>query len=172
MMLPLFLAALGLTILWLYFRAHAHAPMDTIPGPPGWPLIGNLLQLTSGKIYLLFAEWTKTYGSVFQLHIGKERIVVVNDYEAIYEVLVTKGEDFGGRKPGFRANFISNYSPGIFDIDPCEQWKTTRKLIHGSLKAFGSGMGQIECLTLEMIDQMMSWFDESNKAPIDPYHHI
>ena len=172
MMMLLTMAALGLAALWLYFRVHSHTSMDTIPGPARWPLIGNLLQLTSGNIHLLLTEWVKTYGSVFQLCIGSERILVVNDIEALNEVLVSKSKEFGGRKPGFRANFINNYSLGVLNMDPCEQWMTTRKLIHGSLKAFGSGMGRIEHLTLEMTDQLMSWFDESNKAPIDPYHHI
>jgi hypothetical protein len=32
------------------------------PGPPGWPLIGNVLDMPHIRPWLTFAEWGKKYG--------------------------------------------------------------------------------------------------------------
>ena len=32
------------------------------PGPPGWPLIGNLLDMPRSEAWHVFNQWTKQYG--------------------------------------------------------------------------------------------------------------
>jgi hypothetical protein len=32
------------------------------PGPPGWPLIGNVLDMPHIRPWLIFTEWGKKYG--------------------------------------------------------------------------------------------------------------
>ena len=34
------------------------------PGPPGWPILGNLLDLND-RSWLKFTEWKKTYGQFY-----------------------------------------------------------------------------------------------------------
>ncbi len=32
------------------------------PGPPGWPIVGNLFDLTEERPWLVYSEWSKQYG--------------------------------------------------------------------------------------------------------------
>ncbi len=33
------------------------------PGPKGWPIIGNLLDLPSEQAWVKFRDWSRTYGT-------------------------------------------------------------------------------------------------------------
>jgi hypothetical protein len=35
------------------------------PGPKGFPIIGNLLDMPTDKPWLVYNQWSKTYGSFF-----------------------------------------------------------------------------------------------------------
>ena len=73
------------------------------PGPPGLPLVGNLLQLSKLQ-FLQFTEWSQKYGQyfeceripssdiveigpVFSLNLAGQNVVVLNNFEAAYELL-------------------------------------------------------------------------------------
>ncbi|GAB1727867.1 hypothetical protein NU195Hw_g2186t1 [Hortaea werneckii] len=55
------------------------------PGPPLWPLVGNLLQIPTSKAYLKFTEWAHTYGPIFALKLGPQDLVILNTASAVHE---------------------------------------------------------------------------------------
>jgi hypothetical protein len=50
-------------------RKGKHLP----PGPPGWPIIGNLLDMPSERSWIKFNEWAKRYGILIACHQFEER---------------------------------------------------------------------------------------------------
>ena len=42
-------------------------------------------------------EMAKTYGNVFSINLGGQRVVVLNGFKAVREALVKKAEAFAGR---------------------------------------------------------------------------
>lgn len=56
------------------------------PGPPSWPLIGNLFRLTAKHPWLRFTEWKETYGRLVYLHGLGVSILVLNDVELVAEL--------------------------------------------------------------------------------------
>lgn len=64
--------AIVLTTLYFfnYLRKRVHDYRTRLPlprGPPGWPIIGNVLDMPSEQEWFKFTEWRDTYGSLLCL---------------------------------------------------------------------------------------------------------
>jgi hypothetical protein len=58
--IDLFPLGLGLIALRWYVR---RTPLPLPPGPRGWPIIGNLLDMPSGDFGKAYTEWVGMYGA-------------------------------------------------------------------------------------------------------------
>uniref|UniRef100_A0A804JBW2 Ent-kaurene oxidase n=3 Tax=Musa acuminata subsp. malaccensis TaxID=214687 RepID=A0A804JBW2_MUSAM len=81
-------------ILLVARRRRSNSP----PAVPGWPLIGNLLQLKEKKPHLTFAKWAATYGPIYTIRTGTSTVVVLNSTELAKEAMVTKFSSISTRK--------------------------------------------------------------------------
>jgi hypothetical protein len=55
--------ALAILALWLLKKVTEKKPLGRpIPGPKGWPIIGNLLDVPTEVEYQVFSMWKKKYG--------------------------------------------------------------------------------------------------------------
>ena len=56
--------ALAVIALWLLKKVSEKKPLGRpIPGPKGWPIIGNLLDVPTELEYQVFSRWQKKYGA-------------------------------------------------------------------------------------------------------------
>ncbi|KAJ7476784.1 cytochrome P450 [Mycena latifolia] len=76
-------ATLSLVCLALYRRGPS-SPRP--PGPPGLPLVGNLLQLTDDS-WNLFTKWKAAYGPIVHINLGGQEVVILNTFESAAELL-------------------------------------------------------------------------------------
>uniref|UniRef100_A0A3B4ES68 Cytochrome P450 2K1-like n=1 Tax=Pundamilia nyererei TaxID=303518 RepID=A0A3B4ES68_9CICH len=107
------------------------------PGPRPLPLLGNLLQIDLKRPYKTLHELSKTYGSVFTVYLGTNKVVVLAGYEAVREALVNYAVEFGERNvsPIFKD---LNRGHGILFANG-ESWKELRRFALATLKDFGMG---------------------------------
>ncbi|KAH9856137.1 cytochrome P450 [Lenzites betulinus] len=61
--------------------------LPTAPGPPGWPLIGNLLDVPLERSWIVFAQWSEKYGDLIMLNLLGRRLLVVNSLTHACELL-------------------------------------------------------------------------------------
>jgi len=55
--------ALAVIAIWLLKKVTEKKPLGRpIPGPKGWPIIGNLLDVPTELEYQVFSRWQKKYG--------------------------------------------------------------------------------------------------------------
>ncbi|KAK7019263.1 cytochrome P450, partial [Favolaschia claudopus] len=71
-----------------------------LPGPSGFPLVGNLFQMRAGHARSL-AEWTQIYGGMFRLNLGEREAVIINTYADMNKTLIQQGAAFQSR-PEFK----------------------------------------------------------------------
>nr|P37124.1 RecName: Full=Cytochrome P450 77A2; AltName: Full=CYPLXXVIIA2; AltName: Full=Cytochrome P-450EG5 [Solanum melongena]CAA50646.1 CYP77A2 [Solanum melongena] len=69
------------------------------PGPPGWPVVGNLLQVArSGKpFFQIMRELRQKYGPIFTLRMGTRTMIILSNADLVHEALILKGQVFATR---------------------------------------------------------------------------
>ncbi|XP_076818420.1 cytochrome P450 2U1-like isoform X2 [Clavelina lepadiformis] len=117
-----------LSIYW--YRRPANSP----PGPRGipffgmYPFVGKFMERT-------MAKWKKTYGPVMLVRMGLQDMLVLNDFESIYQALVKQPTKFSGRP---RSPLLEELTQGggmaMADYGPL--WKSQRKFGVTTLRGF------------------------------------
>ncbi|XP_078593035.1 cytochrome P450 2U1-like [Branchiostoma floridae x Branchiostoma japonicum] len=112
------------------------------PGPPGWPVLGNLPSLAQNA-HLQLTAWRGTYGDVFSVKMGLQDAVVVSGKDAIREALVRKAEHFSSRPDLFLLRRNQQHN-GLVMSPYGDQWKVLRRFSMSTLRSFGMGTGTME----------------------------
>ncbi|KAK2489463.1 hypothetical protein MC885_006270 [Smutsia gigantea] len=132
-------------------RIRTRTPGHLPPGPAPLPLLGNLLQLRPGALYLGLLRLSEKYGPVFTVYLGPwRRVVVLVGHKAVQEAL-------GGHAEEFRV-FFSNG----------ERWRQLRKFTLHALRDLGMGKREGEELIQEEARCLVEAFQETEGQPFDP----
>ena len=106
-----------------------------LPGPRGWPVLGNLPQIRAATFHLQLADWAREYGRAFRLQLANRQVLVLADHEAVAAVLRDRPEGFRrtdrleavGQEMGLKA--------GLFGVNG-DVWKRQRRMV---MAAFDPG---------------------------------
>ena len=102
--------------------------IDDLPSPRGLPLLGNLLQIDKPHIHAQIETWERRYGSLFTFRLGRQRLLVVADHQAMGAILRDRPEGFR-RTPRFaRVAGEIGLGAGVFGAEG-EAWKRQRKMV-------------------------------------------
>ena len=142
-----------------------------IPGPFGWPVLGNLPNLGS-KPHKRLTEYRSKYGDVYQITMGSCPTIVLNGIKTIKQALVKQSEDFAGRPDFYSFKFIANgNSMGFSDYGP--KWKMHRRIAQNALALCANKKyNPIEEAILMEAKFLVGNLLKSNGAPIDPHNEI
>ncbi|XP_070618730.1 cytochrome P450 1A5-like [Erythrolamprus reginae] len=132
----IFAAVFCLLLLLLKLRQRIPAGLRKLPGPSGYPLIGNLLDLGKNP-HLALTQLSQKYGDVMLIHLGARPVVVLSGSETIKQALVKQGGDFAGRPDLYSFKFIGDGKTFTFGRNSEESWRLRRKLAQNALKSFG-----------------------------------
>ncbi|XP_025015186.2 cytochrome P450 77A3 [Ricinus communis] len=94
-LLALFISGL---IFLFSFRAKSKR-LNLPPGPPGWPIVGNLFQVArSGKPFFQYIEdLIPKYGPIFTLRMGTRTLIIITEAKLVHEALIERGSLFATR---------------------------------------------------------------------------
>ncbi|XP_073442615.1 cytochrome P450 2C7-like isoform X2 [Dendrobates tinctorius] len=142
-------------------RVHPNYP----PGPKPWPIVGNFPILDMQKPYLSFQELSKTYGPVFSITIGVQKMVVLCGYDVVKEALVNHAEYFSER-PNWPA--FTDYSRGYgMALSNGHQWKAMKRFTLSTLRDFGVGKRIMEDKINEEANCLVQTFKSYKGEPFD-----
>lgn len=136
----------------VFSRQHAvPAGYRSVPGPRGWPIVGNTYQLNARPQRQL-REWAQQYGELFRLRMGFQDWVFINSFAPPppWKVGVHRGRiDSGACSPDAVKDILDRQSaatssrlpsPVISDLlsgglrmllmPYCERWRKLRGLVH------------------------------------------
>ncbi|XP_007537964.2 cytochrome P450 2A13 [Erinaceus europaeus] len=136
------------------------------PGPTPLPFIGNYLQLDTEHMYNSLMKLRERYGSVFTVHMGHRRIVVLCGYNAVKEALVDQAEEFSGRGENAIIDWLFKGYGVAFSNG--ERAKQLRRFSITTLRDFGVGKRGIEERIQEEAGFLIESFRATKGAFIDP----
>jgi cytochrome P450 len=125
--------------------------IEELPGPRGWPILGNLPQIRKSRLHQALEAWRQRYGDYFQIQLGRRRFLVVADPQAITAMLRDRPE-------GFRRNSLMETIGaemginGVFGANG-EAWIRQRRLVMAAftpakIKSYFPSLAQVSARLL------------------------
>ncbi|XP_014666149.1 PREDICTED: cytochrome P450 2B5-like [Priapulus caudatus] len=120
--------------------------------------------------HVAFMRWATTYGSVVGVQLGAERVVVLNDSDAVRDALVKQADVFDGR-PQLYVFEKLNAGRGLFSREG-KQWQEQRKFNIRCLRNLGMGKHNIEERTRIEARALVDIIRNQDGAAFDPHCHL
>ncbi|CCM01203.1 uncharacterized protein FIBRA_03251 [Fibroporia radiculosa] len=89
------LAALGVALVSLILSGKRKGPLP--PGPKGWPIIGNVLDMPSSYQWKTYTQWAEKWGDIISVTLLGQPIVVVSSLEHATELLERRSTLYSDR---------------------------------------------------------------------------
>ena len=99
-----------------------------LPGPPGVPVFGNLLQIKASRVHLQMEQWSADFGSIYRLRLGKRRVIVVGDHELVSMALRDRPDGFRRTSRLEEIWTELGLAGGVFGANG-EVWKRQRRMV-------------------------------------------
>ncbi len=105
--------------------------LSDLPGPKGWPVVGNTLQVKLPQLHLDMERWLAEYGPMLKVRLGRNDLMVVSDHE-INSILFRDRPD-GFRRPSQLLETVveMGIKPGVFSAEG-ESWANQRRMVMAS----------------------------------------
>ncbi|XP_066533312.1 cytochrome P450 2K1-like isoform X1 [Hoplias malabaricus] len=162
-------ALLGILLMLLsvlYFfssRSRSQKKEKEPPGPKPLPILGNLLHLDLKRPHLSLLSMSKQYGSVFTVHLGPRKVVVLSGYETIKQALVNRAEEFENRDLN---PLFTEYNQGYGILfSNGKNWKTMRRFTLSTLRDLGMGKKGSEEKIIEETCYLREVFEQFKGKP-------
>ncbi|GAB7355126.1 hypothetical protein MBLNU459_g5701t1 [Dothideomycetes sp. NU459] len=119
-----------LTATLLYdFQKWYHMP----PGPIPIPFIGNKHLIPRSKPWLQFEDWSRVYGPIFTIWIGRTPTVILSDPAIAVDLLEKRSTVYSSRPRMVAMGELYNDNAGILVQPYGKDWSLRRKLLHHAM---------------------------------------
>lgn len=96
MALELVLCVAAIILLWRLGQI-GRRPSKYPPGPPTWPLVGNLFQMPKHQGHKQFAKWAEQYGPIYSLILGTKVLIVLSEDRVVKDLLDKRSAVYSSR---------------------------------------------------------------------------
>lgn len=102
-----------------------------LPGPPGWPVLGNSFQIERARVHRDVERWAKMYGPIFRMRLGRRDQLVIADHAVLSAAMRDRPDGFE-RSPLSRSIGVEMRLPqGVFSAEG-EDWMRQRRMVMAS----------------------------------------
>ncbi|GLJ19346.1 hypothetical protein SUGI_0348540 [Cryptomeria japonica] len=122
-------AGVLLVILFIFLKKKSkrRVTLALPPGPPGWPIIGNIFQLGDKPHQSLFLLAQK-YGPLMTIKLGMQTTLVVSSPSMVREVLKNNAQSFSSRTINTVTRVFSYQGTSLFWSPYGPRWLLLRKI--------------------------------------------
>ena len=106
-----------------------------LPGPKGWPVLGNLAQIKPAQFHLQLGRWADEHGRNYQIRLGRTRVFVTADHQAVTAMLRDRPDGFGRTQRLQAVGIEMGLKPGLFGTNG-DAWRRQRRMV---MAAFDPG---------------------------------
>jgi cytochrome P450 len=110
--------------------ASATRRLSDLPGPPGLPLIGNLLQVDPPRMHQILEQWSRQYGECFRFRITNRRYLAISNPQTVAAVLRDRPDGFQ-RTARFSTAAREMLFDGVLAANG-ERWRRQRPMVMAS----------------------------------------
>lgn len=103
------------------------------PGPLPLPFIGNKLDIPKSKPWLQFDQWSKRYGPIFTIWIGRKPTLVISDPQVAVDLMEKRSAKYSSRPRMVVMGEVYNGNASILTQPYGKGWSVRRKLLHQAL---------------------------------------
>ncbi|XP_050228543.1 cytochrome P450 76A2-like [Mercurialis annua] len=150
------------SILLLFNRRRNSAFRSRFPpGPPGWPIIGNLLDLGSMP-HRTLTDLKKKYGDILGLKLGSLNTMVILSAKAASELFKNHDLAFAERSLTITMR-VHGYDRGSLALAPYgSYWRVMRRLVTVDMLV-NKKINETVSIRRKCIDDMLRWIGEESK---------
>ncbi|KAL9241220.1 hypothetical protein vseg_015353 [Gypsophila vaccaria] len=153
----------AIPVITLICRRNAHI-RRLPPGPRGWPIIGNMLDLGTMP-HRALAELGKKYGPVIWLRLGAQKIVVIQTAKAASEFFKHYDTSFPDRNIN-EAMSVYDYHKGSLILAPYgPHWRRMRKMLTSEMLS-SKRINEAEFVREKCVDDLISWIDAAGSNSV------
>jgi cytochrome P450 len=105
--------------------------MQDVPGPRGFGLVGNMLQINAMQFHVTVEKWAREFGPVYKFSIGRDQFLVVTDSSLITS-LSRDRPDALQRNARLSDRLVELGVSGVFTSEG-DDWRKQRKLVMRAL---------------------------------------
>jgi hypothetical protein len=118
-----------------YFFIHKRNNGRLPPGPPGWPIIGNLLDFLRPGVpeYRHWLEHKDKYGPISSVNVMGQTMVILHDQNAAKDLLEKSSKKTSGRPHMEFAHNLAGYGRYATNQGYNDNFRAQRKLMHQQL---------------------------------------
>ncbi|KLO17442.1 cytochrome P450 [Schizopora paradoxa] len=110
---------------WLKLLQQRKSP-NYPPGPKGYPLIGNMLEMMVSEMWEVARKWRSSYGEFIYLKSLNQTVFVINSYEIAVELLEKRSLNYSDRPSTITLSELQQWD-WAFTMKPYgEEWRRLR----------------------------------------------
>lgn len=103
------------------------------PGPRPLPFVGNKPLIPTSSPWIQFEKWSRTYGPIFTLWIGRRPTIIISDPNVAVDLLEKRSNKYSSR-PRFVVMGELYWENASILVQPYgREWQLRRKLLHQAL---------------------------------------
>ncbi|TFK25367.1 cytochrome P450 [Coprinopsis marcescibilis] len=124
---------------WRSQRRRGNLPFP--PQPPGWPIIGNLLDIPSKSAWECFMKWGEELDSdIVYANLCGSGLVVINSFDAATDLLDKRSGIYSDRQAAPLVDDVAGFGYLVSRQKYGNAWRERRRLLHEHLRPSNSSI--------------------------------